>query len=196
MIAMMAVALGLSGCSKSDKINEDEDEQGNGNNGGNTSGFVIEAKNVASSSTSVVNVVAEMYSTQKYTAKYSNNGFKLTLPASITGLPDGRHTISIWGLDKNGDIVGAFEYQGEKGEYSYTVNYSYATKNMVYEDEDNYEFQGYTMSVTYNCNLKKGWNIEYTRCITDEGNKTRTYYESTEKPSGVNFAWKFYSLGM
>jgi len=49
------------------------------------------------------------------------------------------------------------------------------------------------MTTNYNCNLKKGWNTEYFQTVTDDANKTITGTVTTEKPSGVTFAWKFYS---
>ena len=192
MIAMMAVALGLSGCSKSDKINEDEDEPGNGNNGGNTSGFVIEAKNVESSRSTIVKVEATV-DLKKYTATYSNKSFKLTLPNNISDISDGRNTLFIAGLNKNNEIIGIFNCRGYKGNTSYSIGYSYASENFVYTRENSFESEGYTFTSTYNCDLKKGWNIEYCEGIIDEDNKTVTYTTTTKKTSGVNFTWDFAS---
>jgi len=163
-------------------------------NKGDGKGFVIEAKNVTPSSSAITTVEAHMYSDKKFTATYSGNGFKLTLPKEISDLPTGRHTISLWGLDKDDNWIGIFEYEGDKDGYSYFVCYSYATEDMLYQDVSNYEWDGYSITSTYYCNLKKGWNMEYFKSITDEVNKTMTFTTTTEKPSGVNFAWKCYVL--
>jgi len=164
------------------------------NKGGVKNGFVIEAKNVAASSSAITTVKAEMYSFKTFTATYSSNGFKLTLPNEISDLPTGRHTITLWGIDKDDNYIGAFEYEGEKEGYYYGVTYSYATEDMVYQDESEYDYEGYLLKATYNCNLKKGWNTEYNKTVVNEVNKTITSTATTDKPSGVNFSWQFYSL--
>jgi len=161
-------------------------------NKGGGKGFVIEAKNVASSSSAITTVEAHMYSDTKFTATYSGNGFKLTLPNEISGLPKGRHTIGLWGLDKDDNWIAAFEYEGSKDGYDYFVCYSYATEDMLYQDVSEWDYDGYSYKTTYNSNLKKGWNTEYFKSITDEVSKTVTSTVTTEKPSGVNFAWKCY----
>ena len=194
MIAMIAMALGLAGCSKSDKINGDDDEPDNGNNngngGGNTSDFVIEAKNVASSIKEIATVEAKLF-TKTFSTKYSNNGFKFSLPKEIPGQFE-RNPLMLEALDKNGDFLGTFSYGGYKANAFYAINYSYAAENMTYTNQIEYELSGYWMISNYNCVLKKGWNIEYTEAI--ETGESITYNITTNKPSGVDFSWEFIAL--
>ena len=189
LIATMAVAMVFVGCKQNDaKVDDDDDDNG----GGVTSGFVIDAKNIASSSSNLVKVEASVEK-KKYTATYSNKSFKLTLPNNISGIMSGRHSLFLAGLNKAGDWIGLFSCSGSKGGISYYMEYSYATENMVYTDEYEYDWNEYSVKSTNNSNLKKGWNIEYCEEVIDESKKTVTFTTTTNKPAGVTFAWEFYS---
>ena len=181
MIATMAVALVFVGCTGNDG---DVDEK---------SGYVIEAKNVQTSSKNIVTVKAQL-GMKTYTVKYSNNSFKLILPMDIPGTGLDRSVLFLEGLNKSGDYIGSFWNSGEKGNLSYFIDYVYAKENMNYTKKEENELGGYAITSIYDCVLKKGWNLEYTESIWDEAKKTITYTITTDKPAGVSFAWEFLSI--
>jgi hypothetical protein len=179
VIATMAMAIMFVACKK------DDDDKG----GGGTSGFVIEAKNVQWSSDNLETVEAKM-SSKTYTTKYGNNAFKLSLPNDISGISQDRTQLELNGLNKNNNDIGIFICVGEKGDLGYHLGYTYATKDMTYTHEEEYEVGGNLVKRSYNCNLKKGWNIEYSE-LSENGN-TSFVKTTTVKPDVV-FIWYFLS---
>jgi hypothetical protein len=195
MIAMMAISMTFVACKKDDKSSDnpgpgpDPDPDPNG--------YVIEAKDVQNSNSSISTVEAELLILEKtYTAVYSNNGFKLVLPTEIEGEPYiDFYPLFLSALNKDGDKIGDISCRGEKDNSLYFLDYTYAVNNVHYEDsyEDEEEWDGYTVVFITNCDYKKGWNMEYTQVTKNEEKKIMTFTTTMQKPADINFYWRFSS---
>jgi hypothetical protein len=179
----------VSGCKKDDKKDD------NNNGGGGETGFVIEAKDVEYSSSKIATVKGLIFIGENETAvgsaNYSNKSFKLALPHSVDGITKDISYLFIEGFDSNGKSVGTFFCSAYAD--SYSLNYRYVKEDMHFTEEFEYvsDYDGYLVKIISDCNYKKGWNIDYTKSVSDDANKTRTYTTTTQKPDDVNFTWTF-----
>jgi hypothetical protein len=138
------------------------------------------------------------------TATYSNNGFKITLPETLSAeylrsyaemltsfgveLPDGIvvsdmnakiGNMNLLACDKNGEVMATFLLSD--GSLGWQAYYLYADRNFTLKGEFADE-NGISASIDYS--LKKGWNTVYIKIIENEG-----IAATTQKPANVNFVW-------
>jgi len=201
--ALLLIA-GVVICSMSCKKDSKDD-------GGEGSGFVIEAKNVINGNDDIVTVKAIMETDDDLydlaTGKYKNGGFKITLPTPLNNkyllgveedLEEGV-TVSdpnakiggvsyISGYDKNNHEIDLFQCLGVASNGYWYIFYTYVDRDVAitgsytYEDDELYETGVYDMA------LKKGWNVTY--CMIEMIDYyTCNYIMTTEKPSNIDFNW-------
>jgi hypothetical protein len=169
--------------------------------GGSDSAFVINATNIegVDDKDQIDNVKALVYSEiENYpagTAKFQNNGFKVNLCATVPDNHLGSWDIICWGAsgivsdtsakvnythiiacNSAGREIGAFWFFEEKDMYCFG--------RYLYADRD-FTIKGNGIMYTYDCDLKKGWNIVYH--YHEGGGKI-----TTQKPSGVNLEWHYF----
>ena len=175
--------------------------------------FVINVENVIGADSNIVTVKAGMiastsiHRTSKIdyevaSAEYKNGGFRLNLPETV---PDEwlnavidywedtiRFVISDTKAKVNFLEIGACNQEGieESSRFWLEVeendNGNYCDNFYIYADRN------FTITVkgdnNYNCIFKKGWNIVYS-CF----DKDDKWIATTQKPSGINFKWYFYT---
>jgi len=178
-----------------------------------TGGNVIEAKDVTSFSPNNLNKIDKVKAFVFYydefelkeiaSCKFEKNGFTLTLPEDVPekylyGFGDTESTgikvnpanaklapIQIIACDKSDNNIGSFFFGSEDiinaTEYPvYGTTFWYLDRRVTIKGKYIDEF-----STKYDCSLKKGWNILYSKL---EQNGLTI---SSSKPSGVNYKWYF-----
>jgi len=184
--------------SSSDKITITVTQEGTMQPGG----FVIEATNVIDAPNDMASVVAISYGLEGGTlqgitfasAKYENNGFKLTIPATIPNkflltyddelwygifekMPCSDKNVKfvyapfLFGLNHNKEYVRQIYLMDE--EQGIMAAYLYADRDFTAKGIVSYDNGG---EVEYDCSFKKGWNIMY---YTDN-------LVTTQKPANAN----------
>ena len=191
---------------------KDDNPSGGRNKDGS---FTITATNVINSSLQISAVKAEPNDAIA-TAPYKNNGFELTLPATlpskylylitedldedefdnITISDKDAKILDIWAdqieaYDNDERNIGYFDLEAENDNSDSYVVYFYTDRNLkikaeLQEYEDGEEFIG-----KMDMDLKKGWNIVYYT-ETESGNKYTLSY-TTQKPLELNYFWNYYS---
>ncbi|MCL2511087.1 MAG: hypothetical protein FWF09_03450 [Bacteroidales bacterium] len=188
-MSLLAISLISVSC------NKDSKDSDNGSGGS----FVITAKNVIGDDDEIANVEAFVanYNGNIYkiaSDQYKNNGFQLTLPATVPNE-------SLWSMYELGciddlvnhtnaqtTIMGMLAFDGEGArigsfwladfESGVLVSYLYADRNFSVKGYDCDDWK-------WDCTFKKGWNeVYYNHELT-----------TTQKPSGTNLQWCFMELG-
>ena len=179
--------------------------------GGDGGGFVIEAKNVIGGNDDIATVKASMWKSGEEgiiaTGKYENNGFKLTLPATLDSkylstigdAPAGvnvsnpnakvRETDYFSAYDKNDNRIGMlFISVEETTNRRVKATYLYADRSFSitgsYTEENTTE--------TFDCSLKRGWNTIYS--IEESGDGCSYFTLTTKKTSDVTFNWHYFDI--
>jgi hypothetical protein len=187
--------------------------------GGDGNSFVIEATNVIGGNSDIDTVKAAISEDYALASdKYQNNGFKLTLPATVPekylinitdGFDDFKGTISNPNAKTSGTVISAYNNNGKNIGVFYMRNKkiditdkNYITANYIYTDR-NVTIEGYieyilviyddysiTVKMEYDYFLKKGWNLVYV--IVDQVDEKKFYgLSTTKKPSGADLKWYF-----
>jgi len=194
VIAVFAISAAFMSCDK----NKDDDNNGNGNGNGNTgNSFVIEAKDVIGGHGSYNDIVTvRLYNLYRVSAKFENNGFKLTLPAlesdelviitqrgsllfegsleslTISDREAKIKTVFVEAYNAENNLIG-YIHQLNGSDGNIIVYYSYLDSDVTIKGEAN--------GADFDLSFKKGWNMWYI------GNNRLT----TQKPSGVDFKWYY-----
>ena len=207
--ALLLIA-GLVICSMSCKKDSKE--------GGEITGFVIEAENVidANDDIATVKAISGMEDEMEViaTGKYKNGGFKLTLPSTLNSKyllsisedieegmvvsdPNAKVGAANWfvAYDKDGNEIGEFDcvyYDEETNTNATSLFHFYADRDLTITGTIIYEHEwfGYTTEI-YDCSFKKGWNVFY---FIEEWDNDNTYYNltlTTKEPSGITFNWYY-----
>ena len=195
----MAISMAFVACKKDPK-----DDPNDG------PGYVVEAKNVDESVSSIANAAAikesDVFETNPdciVKGKYKNAGFKLTLPNVLAdkylsnSYPDSPDTkfesIEIIALDAKNKNIGQFSY-GSEVVNGVAVVISYVYHNADYHCQESYswEYNGDTWQSEINCNFKKGWNKGYTT-IDYNTNETKT---TLQEPAGFTYSWMFLTTSL
>ena len=147
-------------------------------------------------------------------AQYKNNGFTLNLPATMAAKylylisEDAPAGISISNRNAKGigfgDIVGYDRYDDEIGYFGLVAdkNDTYSMTLWLYVDvdvtikgESKYSDTDYEETEKYDWKLTKGWNVVYITYTgsynSSKGKYVSVYSYTSQKPSGMNFAWYF-----
>jgi hypothetical protein len=198
-ITLVAFAMAFVGCKKDDK-NDDGGGGGTGGGGGGTNGFVIEAKNVLNSSSTIKKVEAfmeESFGGERITldkVSYSNNSFKVEIPNTVdskflpTTLGDANTgDLNIEALDNTGSDFGFFVQESITGSCRVSVIYFYSDADCEWQYYSESTIGGVTHTNSQELSVKKGWNIRY---LKQEGTATTS---TTVKPTGINLQWTFTS---
>jgi len=135
------------------------------------------------------------------TTKYENDGFKLQLPKTVSDqylvkLADGEQnglTISdltakstavmFCAYDNTDNQTGIIYLVGMDLKYFASATYLYSDKKFTIKGK----LEEGSLSVEYDCNVKKGWNVLYL--LQGIANGTNTF--TTQKPSEVKMEWTF-----
>jgi hypothetical protein len=166
MIALMAISMTFVACKK-----DDPDNPGSG--GG--SSYVIEAKDIRfADGAGIANVKGYMTSASLATAKFSNNGFKLSAPKTVQDkyLTDNWEGPVMGELEliatdgQNNEIGQCYKFGGSEGN-TYWAGWYYYVK-AAYSDED--------------ITLKKGWNEIFWIC---DWNTDQLLEVATKEPAGT-----------
>jgi len=176
---------------------------------------VISATNIENGNSDIVSVIAIILNEDKNkdwdiiaSGRYENNGFYLKLPSFLSTnyldeffdletMSDSNAKCAviddIIGLDSKGEPIGSFVL-GD-GSYDGNAKYIYADRNFTSKRNDNYQGNTYKETYESDCNLKKGWNIMYEYAIksTNETISIYRWITTTQKPSDINFNWRFHS---
>ncbi len=207
---------------------EGDPESGSSTPGGNLNAdgtLTITASNVANSSSQITAVKAIFYweSSDRSNrgedavaqAPYQNNGFTLSLPASLDAkylypiaedMPDGitvsDKTVKIFSdmdieaYNSEGANIGGFALieegfvEEEDGPEAPYVMYMYADKDVSIKGEEKMD-EDYIQK--YDLNLKKGWNVLYAveSYSSSAGKEVWTFLITSSKPSSTNYSWHF-----
>ena len=134
--------------------------------------------------------------------EYKNGGFKLNLPANVPeqylseSMEDidfasdknakGVH-IHVLAYNEQGREIGEFKLIGTTNNTEVEAWYFYIDRNVTAKGTE--EDSKYKNKYVYNISYRKGWNISYiTEGYTD---KEFVYTNTTSKPEGVDFKWRF-----
>jgi hypothetical protein len=178
--------------------------------------FVIEAKNVIDGNNDIAIVKASMWKSGEEeiiaTGKYENNGFKLTLPATLDSkylsttigyAPVGvnvsnpnakvREADCFSAYDKNDNRIGVlFISVEETTNRRVKATYLYTDRNFSVTGSYT-EVSGNTTEIaTFDCSLKRGWNIMYS--IEESGDGCSYFTLTTKKPSDVTLNWHYFDI--
>jgi len=194
-LAIMAISMAFVACKKDSKKDDPTEK----------TGYIVEAKNVDESISSIANVAAidalDVFKDNPACIakdKFQGSGFKLFLPfvladKDLTVLyPDSLNIkykkIAIIALTNKNENIGLFSCSSEEVDRVTTlISYVYYGEN--YQDQRSFSYvsQGITWNSEIDCNYKKGWNIEYfTIDYNTYKNKT-----ATQAPAGVSYSWMF-----
>jgi len=204
MIAVVAVSLLAAKCGT-----DPDDPPSDGGTTTFDDPSVIIAKDVINSNPDIVSVKAVMYNEETdeekviATGKYENNGFKITLPKTISNeylfdadeafgdeqgivISDPNAKIGVawvYAFNDKGKEIGDFYCLGITTKYYVDAMYVYADRNFTIKgkiEEGKYVDE-------YDCSFKKGWNILYAI----DGNFEYFFLLSTQKPADINMEWIF-----
>ena len=161
---------------------------GGGGGGDDPDGYVIEATGIEWSEESIATVKA-LFENDNIVASapYGNAAFKLTLPNDGSGAAGEVNPIMIYAYDSKGNETGLFICDTD--DMSYSLSYVYVTKDMHYTYQEEYDVNGAHVTSIYDCNYKKGWNIDYVKQESNGNNSTFT--TTTQKPANVKFIWYY-----
>lgn len=194
---------------------DDNDSDG----GSSSSAYKITATNVANSSEQIKTVKGTSYSETEESedviaeAPYSNNGFTLTLPATldaeylstinveemgssfVISNPNAKvgSLDDIAAFDEANENIGSLFY-GYENEATYSAGMAgwlYADSDVNIAGTESETEDGFTSEAVMDMKLKKGWNIFYATNKIDIVNMKYTMKFSTTKPSGMTFTWNF-----
>ncbi|MCL2329426.1 MAG: hypothetical protein FWC39_13055 [Bacteroidetes bacterium] len=185
----------------------------------NTGGYRITATNVINGSTQIasVKVIAFNWFDEDYDegfeliaqAPYRNNGFTLTLPATmpdkyllsieaaglqgLQGISISNNNVKLYildhckGYDKDDNEIGIF-YLMEQTDNSTNMTYwMYVNGDVTIQGERS---GIYGLIEKYDLTLKKGWNVVYGN-YTESFDGLAIYTITSKKPSGVDCQWNF-----
>jgi len=188
MIALMAISMTFVACKKdgnNEKPIDKPDEK--------ETFYVIEAIDVQEGSSSITTVKALVLVDDVYksiaSANYSNNAFKLELPDKIDAISN--PLLKISGYNNENMEIGSFLCISDNNENF--LSYYYSGSNYVHYSNTIHKFGDILFTKIYECDYKKGWNIQYTMYEIDADNSTYTITTTTTKPSNVNFIWSFFN---
>lgn len=187
--------------------------------GSSSSANKITATNVANSSDQIKTVRGTSSSETEESedviaeAPYSNNGFTLTLPATLdakylstvnvddmgSGFVISNPNAKIGSLndlqafDVADENIGSF-YYGYSNETTYSGGsgfWLYVDSDVNITGTDSETAEGFTSELIMDMKLKKGWNLAYGTVQMDLANSKMTMKYSKSKPSGMTFTWSF-----